>query len=255
MRCQPSPFSHRSGFQLRKAVERRAQQHAAFITFPRVSLRPFTFEREIVMQSVLILTLGSIERTGWVNHDLALALIHAGRDPRFACTFGNVLDYRPHDHARNVAVAQARDIGVDWLIQVDNDCTPNCRLLDVIAHAPAAADVIGQRYAVRNSRESIFVFPQPTGARSAYEEVEALGGGVLAIRSTVWQTIPRGPWFTWNYKEGSETRECECGEDVSFCRLVRENRMKVYCHQQLAAHYHTVDLSAVACVIAKGQRQ
>jgi len=204
---------------------------------------------------VLILTLGSNERTGWTNPDLVLRLIDAGRDPRFQCVFGDVRDYRPHDYARNIATVQARDLKVDWLIQVDNDCAPNCRLLDVIAHAPADASVVGQPYAVRNSRESIFVFPQPTGARSAYAEAEAVGGGMLAIRSTVWQTIPRGPWFTWQYKEGSETRECECGEDVAFCRLVRQSGMKVYVYQQLAAHYHTVDLSAVACVIAKGQRQ
>jgi len=207
------------------------------------------------MQSVLILVLGSVERTGWPNHDLALALIHAGRDPRFACTFGNVLDYRPHDYARNVALAQARALNVDWLLQLDNDVAPNCNLLDMIAHAPADASVVGQRYAVRNSRESLFFFPQAAGSRSAYEEVDALGGGVLAIRSTVWQHIPKGPWFTWQYKEGSETRECECGEDVAFCRLVRQSGMKVYCYQQLAAHYHTLDLSALACAIAKGQRQ
>lgn len=196
---------------------------------------------------VLAVTLGSMERDGWVCPPLALTLIAMGRDARFETTFANVLGYRPHDYARNAALAVARDTNVDWTIQLDNDVAPAVSPLDIIANAPSDADVIACRYGVTKTSQSVEMFPKQVQFSSGnYQEVDAIAGGVLCIRSSVWRHLPHGPWFQIQCKQGSELLEWGCGEDVSFAALVRSKRMKVYLHKIPAGHLHTQDITKIA---------
>jgi hypothetical protein len=202
--------------------------------------------------SVLIQVLTSnLERHGWIVPDLAMKLVGMGRDPRFVTAFGNVHDYRPFEYARNKALADARNFDVEWCVQIDNDIIPQTSPLDIIASAPSDAAVIGCRYAISNGHKvAPTFFPEPKpNEQQPYEQVDAVAGGVLCIRNTVWKALPKGPWFQWKAKEGSELCEPEYGEDVFFCNLVRAAGMKVYLHHQLASHIHGQDITAVACAM------
>jgi len=169
------------------------------------------------------------------------------RDARFETTFGNTLGLRPHDYARNFALATARTEKPDWTIQLDNDVAPTVSPLDLIADAPSDADVIGVRYGIAKPSSSAGLWPEGLQFVSGnYEEVPAVAGGVLCIRSTVWQKIPRGPWFQIAIKQGSELLEWASGEDCMFCQLVRSKGMKVYVHKTPADHFHSVNLTEIA---------
>lgn len=203
---------------------------------------------------VLVTLLCSVERHGWIAPDLAMLLVNMGRDSRFETTFATIMDYRPHEYARNVALQTARDQGnFDWLIQVDNDTVPHVSPLDVIALAPKDADVIGMPYGTTAGRQGLKFFPAKIPS-APFEEVDAVGGGCLMIRSTVWRTIPRGPWFQWQTIPNSETLECACGEDVDFCNRVRAYGMHVCVHRTPAAHFHTQDISAIANTLQAQQQ-
>ncbi|HEX3740237.1 MAG TPA: hypothetical protein VHV29_10980 [Terriglobales bacterium] len=78
------------------------------------------------------------------------------------------------------------------------------------------------------------------------------------VHRSVWQKIPRGPWFRWNHGEPTETLDKGpngCGEDVYFCRLVREHGLKVWTHAQLAGHYRNVDLTAMTITLGQLTQQ
>lgn len=207
------------------------------------------------MTKVLVSLLGSLERHGWINPDLTLQLCAMVRDVRYETNVMTVLGCIPHAHARNVALKQALEMSVDWTIQIDNDIAPTHNPLNILANAPTDADVIGIRYGVTAGRQSLTLFPQPTQSSDTYAESPTVGGGMLFIRNTVWQKFPKGPWFTWKFKENSETLECEVPEDVSLCNLVRAAGMKVYVYQaDLVSHYHTQDVTQVALALLKQQR-
>ena len=205
--------------------------------------------------SAAVLTLASLERHGWINPELALMLVKMATDKRFSATFGNVLDYRPHEYARNTAMVTARSLDVEWLVMLDNDIVPRVSPLDIISAAPPNADVVGVRYGVTRGPQQLGFFPEPSLTRETFAEVDAVGGGVLCIRSSVWKRLPKGPWFQWKTKANSETLECEHGEDVSFCNLVRACGMHVFVHQQLAGHLRAQDITAVTCMMAQPAMQ
>lgn len=197
---------------------------------------------------VLVLTLGSRERDGWVNPDLAQLMIRMARDTRFATDFGYVLGCRPFDYARNKALAQGRDGNYDWLIQFDNDICPAGSPLDLIAHAPADADVIGCRYGITDNVTVPDMFPKRMQFTGNFEEppIGELPGGCLCIRSSVWRLLPKGPWFQLGIKPGSELLEFGIGEDQMFDILIREHGMKTYLHKVPAPHFHTQDITRLA---------
>lgn len=203
-----------------------------------------------VKPRILVALLCGLDRTGWINPDLALMLITMGRDARFECDFAKILDARPHEFARNIALATARDGNYSWLCSLDNDNCPTISPLDVIAAAPADCDVCGVRYAIREGRDGAKFFPEaePT---APYSEVREVAGGVLMIRNSVWKKVPRGPWFSWQFLPGSETLETAMGEDVWFSAFVRSKGLKIYCHQTPAGHLKVLDVTAIAQKAAK----
>lgn len=204
------------------------------------------------MPRVLVALLCGLDRHNWLNPDLALTLVTMGRDKRFDCEFATILDFRPHEYARNTALAMARDGDYSWCLQLDNDVIPRVSPLDVIASAPSDADVVGARYAVTSGRDNLKFFPAKAPS-TLYEEAEEVAGGMLMIKSSVWRAIPRGPWFSWMFKKDSETLENALGEDVWFCRLVRSRRLKVFCHKVDAGHLHTQDISRIAGTLEQQQ--
>jgi hypothetical protein len=208
---------------------------------------------------VLVCVLTGTERHNWLCPDLAMNLVTMARDPRFEVYFGPVINMRPFEAARNVAVDGARRIGAEWLLSLDNDNFVPGNPLDIIAAAGPNQHVISLSCGIQNAERSV-AFSCTSDAAHAVEgpfrEIhECVGGGVLMIRDTVWKKIPRGPWFRWRHDDnelltpGPGTR----GEDGYFAELVRQRGFKVWTHQQKAGHYHTLDLTGIAGALLQHQ--
>jgi hypothetical protein len=211
---------------------------------------------------ILVTVLTGTERTNWINPDLLMNMLQMSKDPRFDVSFFPVRDARPFEVARNVAIHAARHIKADWLLSFDNDAFVHSSPLDIIAAAGPAQDVIGLTYgiaacygagALEGKSAQFRLFPDTATLGTAdgpFRETAAVGGGVLMVRNTVWQKIPRGPWFVWGRGQG-ELSEMGLGEDVHFCNLVRQHGLRIWTHSQPAGHYHTVDMTGLVCTLAK----
>ncbi len=199
------------------------------------------------------------ERTNWINPDLCMTLLQMSKDARFDCNFLPVPDKRPWEVARNWTIHAARHIKADWLISFDNDQFVYSNPLDIIAAAGKDQHVIGLTYGTARAdggRTQYLLFPSDGNGASdgVFREVDTVGGGVLMIRSTVWQRIPKGPWFRWQHSDSEllDPTPGTCGEDIYFCRLVRQHGFKVWTHTQtLAGHYHTADFTGLARTFAQ----
>ena len=218
---------------------------------------------------VLVCVLTGAERQQWINPDLAMSLWNMARDSRFQVEAATIKDAFPVEVARNEALVAARDYGFDWCVQMDNDNFPNCNLLDIIAAAGPAQHVIGLTYAIGapHSEYRLLPPPSPNSSNSPFREVECLNGGMMMVHRTVWEKIPRGPWFRWVHDEGAETlRDNSNGplghrsttgrsEDFYFVDLCRQRGLKVWTHTRvLAGHYRTADITGMVCTLSQMRR-
>jgi hypothetical protein len=198
---------------------------------------------------ILVCVLTGLERTHWINPDLAMCLIQMGKDARFEVNYFPVRDARPVEHARNIAVDLAKQMNVDWLIQMDADNAPYGSPLDVIASA-GDRRVIGLTSAVYAGPDSVALCPDQDGAREGdFIRVPYVGGACLMIQKDVWRVIPKGPYFRLilpeSYGDSSISQHAApVGEDVYFSRLVQKQGIAVYTHRTArAAHFRTFDLA------------
>lgn len=203
---------------------------------------------------VLVALPCGMERTNWLNPELVLTLITMGRDVRFECEFLTIRDFRPFHYARNWAMKVARDGDYQFCVQIDNDQILHTNPLDIIAGAPAEANIIGVRSGLTKGADAVGFFPEQE-PRTMFDEVLEVGGSCLIIRNTVWHRIPKGPWFAWATKENSELLECVGGEDQVFCQNARRHGLRVFLHGGPAlGHLHTRDVTAIASTMAQAQR-
>jgi hypothetical protein len=203
-------------------------------------------------QNVLICVLCLSERQGWVNPWLSQSLCAMACDPRFNVTIEHAINHRPYHYARNRAVALARERGVDWLVEIDNDqsfvgVTP----LDVLHAAGSWRKVIGVRsFGVESVPRKLYAMnSKPLGTEGDFTEVEHLGGSVLCIHSEIWQKIP-GPWFLHEFGD-DELGTTKNSEDWYFCDLVRRHKYQVWLHRTYVSHWHTLDLTNTALEMAR----
>jgi hypothetical protein len=75
------------------------------------------------------------------------------------------------------------------------------------------------------------------------------------VNRKVWEKIPTGPWFRWQYGDGEECLDRGkngSGEDVYFCRLAQQHGFRVWTSRKfLAGHYRTVHLTGMTCTLSK----
>jgi hypothetical protein len=210
----------------------------------------FSKARELTVKpKVLVCVLCGTERTNWINPVLMLCLVTMARDPRFDVAFQPVSDHRPFEYARNKTIALARDMGADWVLSFDNDNYVDANPLDVIAQASERQDVIGLSYGVGAAPDCRYFPSQNHGAiDGAFREELSAAGGVLMVRKTVWEKIPRGPWFKWQHAP-NELLEPDFGamdEVTYFCNLVQQQGFKVWTHRTMrAGHLKTAELGAI----------
>jgi hypothetical protein len=206
---------------------------------------------------VLICVLCGTERQQWINPDLSLLLINAGKDARFEVCFSMVRDKRPYDCARNTTIDLARRISADWVVSYDNDIRPYVSPLDVIANAGEDKQVIGSVYGIGSVGPGgrHWMFPPDVPANDPnFQEAYVVGGGFLIVHRSVWERIPKGPWFRWVPDE-NELLEPGPGlmtEDVYFCELAHKHGIKIWAYR-LAGHLRTMDVTAVGCTLMEGR--
>jgi hypothetical protein len=175
-------------------------------------------------------------------------LVAVTHDPRFEVQLDWVYDGWMVDRKRNVCVDKARKMKFDWLVMLDNDQVLSVSPLDIIARAPKECAVIGFPIGYRAEGDNYGLNNRI--AEQEFSETEHLGGGVLIIRSHVWQAIRRGPWFKWTQGEGELMDQGGCGEDVYFYRLARKHGFKLWLHHQPAGHLKTVDVTGMVMQFA-----
>jgi hypothetical protein len=199
-------------------------------------------------QKVLLAVLCGLERTNWINPNLSVNLWQMAHDARFETYYAPVTDQRPFEFARNGALQAAQRMGVDWLLSIDNDNFIQSNPLDLIAAANTQQNVIGVASAIGAATQNYKLFPEQRSCVTdgPFVEVPAVGGAVLCVHKSVWQKIPRGPWFKYVAADDELCTPLH-GEDVFFCRLVREHGMRVWTHSTLlAGHYRTTDITRLA---------
>jgi|SRR5579872_2789087 len=212
-------------------------------------------------EKILISVLCGKERANWINPELSVNLFNLARDTRFDVALCVVKDAKGYAVARNIAMRAARDNGCDWLLSFDNDnfLPLQSNVLDVIAEAGPGQDVIGLTSGV-TATNGFGLFPSQEAMLGNHDgpfvEVAYIGTGVFAVRKTVWQKIPRGPWFHWPINETTEIQDACGGEDVEFCQRVRSLGLHVWTHQTLVTgHYKTMNCTDVVCTVANLMKQ
>ena len=190
--------------------------------------------------TVLVVCLGSRERSGWPNWFLMMELISMVRDQRYTVSIQTTLDLRNFDFARNYAVSQAQKANSDFLVMFDNDIMPRVPMLNVVAEMVASnIDVCAFAYGVTLHDGLRLCTEQQGEVRGNFIEVVSAGMGAVIISKKIWSSIP-APWFTWPVGELQQPLR---GEDTEFCSLVRSRGFKVFSYKIPAGHLKTADLT------------
>ena len=186
---------------------------------------------------VLIAVLCGPERNGWINPQLCDTLLRMSRSQHFAVTVEFIFGSHGVDRARNVAIDKAREQNADFLIQIDNDMTCTDPLA-ILAEADALAlDIVAVSAGISKGEGSYQPNVDLAGERRGnFMRVSNAGAGVLILRSSVWQKMPKAPLFLYT---------AEVGEDVYFCRLAQGLGFTIWTHASLAGHLKTVDISSL----------
>lgn len=85
--------------------------------------------------SVLVAILTGFERHYWLHPDLlhvCLRMLQWQQETGSALALTNIHGKTPVDAARNIAVKKALEMGVEWLLQIDNDVVPRQNILAVL---------------------------------------------------------------------------------------------------------------------------
>lgn len=160
-------------------------------------------------------------------------------------------------HSRNQILYQALRIGADWVLMQDADTIyqPQTNKLDMSFTAPvfqAIAEAHNQRAAVvaaaveqRMVGESVWnvIVKGLEGERRLKEEefrgkvveVDAIGTAFMAINlSWINDNFSKAPWFHMLHGSVAESGvPAKMGEDVYFCKQVRDRGGKILCDGRL----------------------
>jgi glycosyltransferase involved in cell wall biosynthesis len=186
---------------------------------------------------VLICVLCGPERHNWVNPRLVATLLRTVRDQRFVVEVEFIYGSHGVDRARNLAIDKAREKQADWCIQIDNDMTI-ADPLGILSDANAnALDIVSVGAGISKTEGTYQANVDLTGERCGnFMRLSNAGSGVLMIRSSVWQKIPKAALFVCT---------ADCGEDVYFANFVQTLGFKLWTHASLAGHLKTVDITSL----------
>lgn len=145
-------------------------------------------------------------------------------------------------NARNSCVAAAQDAKADYLMFIDSDMVfPPDTIDRLMAHDK---DIVGGTYVRRgppfdNLGKSI---DPDQDKKSGLVEMSHIPTGMLLIKMSVFNKLPK-PYFRYGVEESLGIIN---GEDMTFCRMVREAGFRIYCDIDLSMelrHIYTYMLS------------
>ena len=210
--------------------------------------------------SVFVCTFAGWERDGWPNTALSVWLGELGvvraRGERQVMRHG-IHGARPHDCARNLGAKAFLESGLEWLLMVDNDMTPQQpNLLDMCDFAAPEMDIVVPKfYCLSGNDPNVLkislawkLLPGQSSIppNVSWVELAGAGTGCMAIRRRAFDVLKR-PYFKFGYDANGFTVE---GEDEYFCRQARAAGLRIFGHTAFEVdHLHTVSLSALARLI------
>lgn len=209
-----------------------------------------------------------------VSWMLKLAM-DAVRDPRVSEFKCFVKSDTPITMVRNECVQNALDLGIDYLVMIDNDMKPDCprpgkpfapfwkSSFDWIFRRGAPA-VIASPYVGPNPHNNIYIFRwsnhnnydpgafrlrqfsrEEAAERSGIEQVSALPTGLVLIDMRVFDRMPH-PWFEYEWMQ--DGRPCHhCGQQKPGPRMAKASTEDVYWSRNLAFLWADVPGAGVFC--------
>ena len=164
--------------------------------------------------------------------------------------------------ARQILADAAMSVGSHYTLFIDSDMRfPPDALIKLLLHAKP---MVGVNYSSRTTPSRFVAIKKVTGPDGSageilrttrevegLEEVEALGFGLVLIRQDVFLALPNPeekPWFWFEWTKGHTGKKIMIGEDVHFCKLVREAGFKILVDHDLSRqvihigdHYYSVE--------------
>tara|TARA_R100000687_G_C6413863_1_gene147695 strand:- start:85 stop:765 length:681 start_codon:yes stop_codon:yes gene_type:complete len=150
------------------------------------------------------------------------------------------------EQARNRAVSEAREHGVDWLIMVDDDITvPSWLGALTEVDAPIVGGIVPtwrdgliffNAFQMEEDKKSLYsVMPLGEGV----EEVYAVGTAILAINREILDFVASDPLFEFDMDAQGVPRHIFCGEDMYFCRKMQEQGFPIMVEHSVQGEHTT----------------
>lgn len=130
---------------------------------------------------------------------------------------------------RNYCAVQACNSGADFLLMIDDDMTFDPNILETLVHNDK--DICGVSYKPRANNGVINAKLDGKVIKEDYfdditdiTEVDAIGTGIILIKTDVLKKIPQ-PWFFFEQYENGCTK---LGEDWAFCKKAKQHNYKIH---------------------------
>jgi len=169
--------------------------------------------------------IGVLSSNGWLCHDYVMSLVSMIGFTRTQVPLQLVFVRASSSlvaNTRNQCVKAALETECDKLLMIDSDMTfPHDTLVRLLAHDRA---IVGGVYMRRGGTGEIIGVPLESGDYTGLTEMRQIGTGCILISMDVFRDLPK-PWFRC---EADESIGENVGEDVTFCRMVRERGWRVW---------------------------
>ncbi|MFL6313713.1 MAG: hypothetical protein ACJ71W_16570 [Terriglobales bacterium] len=206
--------------------------------------------------SIMVAVLSGSERHFWIHPNLMLALVRMPlwqMETGSALSVSTIMGCTPVAAARNHAVENMLNMGIEWLLQIDNDTVPPPNLLQVLDHVGDRKIVGFPTPMEYEDGKTCFNLGKIVGSNSSelqksipagWSKVDAVGSGCLLVHRDVFRALS-DPWFEHSAEQVKKMR-IYAGEDFHFCEKAREKGFEVWINSDfICRHYHTVDLYKV----------
>jgi hypothetical protein len=201
--------------------------------------------------SIMVAILTGHERHYWIHPDLMQALV---RMPLWQMETGSSLAVTtihgtsPVAAARNEAVEKMLQLGVEWLLQIDNDTVAPLNILGLLENI-GDRKIVGCPTPMEYERgKTVFnVGHRVEGGKvelyrsvpDGWSTAELVGSGCLLVHRDVFLSLC-DPWF--EHRNVIKDR-AHANEDFHFCEKAREKGFQVWINSSfICRHYHTVEL-------------
>lgn len=198
-------------------------------------------------------------------YDLASLVQHTARGPLSSGALeGMALAFVTGTYvhrARQDLAEYALEIGADYVLWLDSDMRfPRDALIRLLMHDRA---IVGINYSARtvppdftaikrvadgeDDGERCVTGPDSTGL----ERVDAIGGGVMLVRTDVYRAIAEKPWYWYDYRD-----DTHYGEDVYFCLKAKEAGFQPFVDHDLSracAHIGSIEYTTDHALHFAGQ--